>query len=92
MGDPHWGNNEMDNIEPGKLPNALAFAGRGYGVLPLYGIVDGKCECISSGKHPHSKLANVLTMDEARWIAANIAKLPKYLAANPLTQRKSEGT
>jgi hypothetical protein len=27
--------------------------------------------------------AKVLTMDEARGIAANIAKLPKYVAANP---------
>ena len=28
-------------------------------------------------------MANVLTMDEARPIASNIAKLPNYLAANP---------
>jgi hypothetical protein len=27
--------------------------------------------------------ANVLTMDEARRIASNIAKLPNYIAANP---------
>ena len=37
-------------------------------------------------------IAKVLTMDKARRIASNIAKLPKYLAANPLTQCKSEGT
>ena len=28
-------------------------------------------------------MANVLTMDEARPIASNIAQLPNYLAANP---------
>jgi hypothetical protein len=28
-------------------------------------------------------IANVLTMDEARRIASNIANLPNYLAANP---------
>ena len=28
-------------------------------------------------------IAKVLTMDEARGIASNIAKLPTYLAANP---------
>jgi hypothetical protein len=32
--------------------------------------------------------AKVLTMDEARRIASNIAKLPNYLAANP--QAESE--
>jgi len=28
-------------------------------------------------------IAKVLTLDEARRIASNIAKLPSYLAANP---------
>ena len=31
-------------------------------------------------------IANVLTMDEARCIAANIAKLPTFLAANPVAE------
>jgi hypothetical protein len=51
-----------DNTEVLPLPNALAFAARSYAVLPLYGIVDGKCgcgnpKCSSAGKHPHGKLA-----------------------------------
>jgi hypothetical protein len=52
----------MSNTEALPLPNALAFAGRGHSILPLYGIVNGKCgcgdsQCKSGGKHPHSKLA-----------------------------------
>jgi hypothetical protein len=43
--------------------NALAFARRGYAVLPLHGInADGRCtcgkhDCESPGKHPHAQLA-----------------------------------
>src|SRR5262245_17188855 len=46
--------------------NAVAFAARGYKVLPLHGIVerDNKCLCAcgdthcgSAGKHPQAKLA-----------------------------------
>jgi hypothetical protein len=32
---------------------------------------------------PRANDESVLTMDEARRIASNIAKLPNYLAANP---------
>jgi len=52
----------MDDV----LKNALAFAGRGYPVLPLHGIslhggkrccTCGDAECRSPGKHPHERLA-----------------------------------
>jgi hypothetical protein len=72
--------NDTTEILP--LPNALAFAARGYPVLPLFGIVDGKCGCgnpscgRSAGKHPHGRFApNGLknaTTDRAvikRWFA-----------------------
>ena len=35
-------------------------------------------------------IAHVLTMDEARRIASNIAKLPSYLAANPVVPSPEE--
>ena len=71
-----------DSTEPLALPNALAFAARGYPVLPLHGIVDGRCTCgnpqcgITSGKHPHAPFAphgkDDATTDRAtirRWFA-----------------------
>jgi hypothetical protein len=44
------------------LQYARAFARRDYGILPLYGMVDGICACgdatcRSAGKHPHAGLA-----------------------------------
>jgi hypothetical protein len=51
-----------DSTEVLPLPNALAFAARGYPILPLHGIRDGKCtcgnpQCGSSGKHPYARFA-----------------------------------
>jgi hypothetical protein len=59
---------DMPDRKPGAaLKNALALAGRGNPILPLYGIVerDGHLGCMcgnpdcgkKSGKHPHSELA-----------------------------------
>lgn len=51
-----------DSTEDLPLPNALAFAGRGYSELPLHGIIEGKCtcgnlKCESPGKHPYARFA-----------------------------------
>lgn len=42
--------------------SAIAYADLGWPVLPLWGIIDGRCacgrpDCASPGKHPHGKLA-----------------------------------
>lgn len=41
---------------------ALAYAGLGWAVLPVYGVANGKCrcgkvDCSSPGKHPHGRFA-----------------------------------
>src|SRR5689334_4025495 len=47
--------------QPSMLKAALGYAARGLRVIPLYGIIDGRCtcadtaECHSPGKHPTLK-------------------------------------
>jgi len=57
---------DTTNTESKALVNALAFAARGYAVLPLHGIAErgsrlvctcGDGACGSPGKHPHGRLA-----------------------------------
>ena len=52
------GKKRLGMYTPPTTSNAIAFASRGHAVLPLHGIVDGKCTCgtdcgRNAGKHPH---------------------------------------
>ena len=59
------------------LPHALIYAARGWRVLPVHGIIDGRCTCAAGarctapGKHPAVKdWVNRATCDEERITAA----------------------
>jgi hypothetical protein len=67
------------------LRAALAYAGRDWRVMPLHGVVEGKCtcgkkNCGSPGKHPRTRHGlKDATLDEntiktwwAKWPAANL--------------------
>lgn len=64
---------------------AVAYVGAGFNVIPMYGIIDGKCQCgkadcRNAGKHPLIKWKDlsVVTVDTVKewftkWSSANIA-------------------
>jgi hypothetical protein len=71
------------------LKAALAYAGHGLRVFPLYGVVDSRCACgdqgcANAGKHPLTRhgLKDATTDEEAirawweRWSEANIGAVP----------------